>query len=325
MSARSGRWARIGVICAFLAPVAACGQAPTPVDGVNLVPHVSENSIGSSAWMSDGTLYYLDWDKEDAPAQLFAVRPGQRPTKVQLSIYSGCKGAPSLANLQRVPDGRLGAVDRCGAGPAKVVVVDSGGGLSILTDRLPGDDVVWGGSPESSWVPLIGGHGCMSLVRADGRKLPFGPGHVITWAASDLHAGTSYAECASFGRASFPVVGRDGTGYFLASPPGPLSSPWAVFKVGRDGSVSTVGGQFTDVRGAALRESRSEVIVSASRDGKEGLWALNMSTGSIALHKEGRYDALALDEKETTLAANWYPGPFPGNAGIRRLVTISLR
>ncbi len=260
-----------------------------------------EGTLYGTAWLRDGWIYFGRSASVTSFETWRVPAAGGEPERLRLPDLAGCRVTDYL-RADRLPDGRLGLARFCQAtAVGEPTRIDSGAfdprtgqyqPLAPLRDVNP-SKVTWRAGLESGYVSHTSGicAGFAPLTRRGAQRFP-GPVTLDgrTWQLEDHVLLPADEDCTGRGRADLPVLAPDGKLlYFLASPESMgvsgqarLDKPWNLYRWSPPGgSPQTLLRGLGDPYGLAISPDGRWLALGGRRDGKQRLWLVNTSDGSM--------------------------------------------
>lgn len=334
MAAQNRSLRSSALLVALLTAVSSCSTSPEDagtvvVDGGPDVGYPG----GRSAWLADGTIYYLMSlpGESDSPRHLYRTRIGAGAgEELHLASVASCD-IPYPEDLRPLAGGGLGAILQCpqqGTPSSLVSINTTSGHVDQLSD-LDGNDVgIWSDVEHQGWV-TAGGPGCASIAPIHGRGVSampvLEPASLLPWALDgDFSAPEDCTERGAIGYVqAAPTMSRV---IALASPeaagiaPGDAGKnranlPWHLYELDLSAHrIRLIGGSFTRPIGMSIGAGKAVVV--ASQNGAAGIYTVDLQQGTTTLVGRGDFGPPASSPDGRLVLLTDYP---PG-AGTRLVV-----
>jgi len=301
------------------------GRASGKVAGARL--DVPDGSLGgSTAWLPDGWIYF-HWtpDLSSSDYELHRVAPGKPAERVKLPPDEQCAKMRYLFP-HALPDGRLGLARMCVQDDFAKTLIElmaydpASGRLETLAPvkRFNPTGVTWRRDLQSGY--LSSGSGiCDGLAPVTRQGIGRFPGPVTlegrTWRLEESLYQSGSEDCTPQGRAVAPMLTPDDRRLvFLASPESQghtdqrrLDDPWSVYVQDLpDGTPKRLVGGFHP-RGEAIAPDGKHVAITGRRGEQQGVWLLNVDTGSMRELSDARFSAPAFSPDGREMAVAFTP------------------
>ena len=274
--------------------------------------------------IAEGAYYGIAWPRQDLLVTAWDRTPGQGPSETQLSRASTTGTAFEPLGLarrsdclvfdylapQRLPDGRLGAIEWCGMSDnneLRLVAIDLDTlaieGLSLrgwnaaqftFADAMDHGAFSFG-SALCGGVGLITGSGAAPLDVAIGAGAK-------SFSLVDAFNNRDKPDCAATGRATLPAWSPDGKTLALFASPqsvgqqgdARLNAPWELYFLTVPGMTPhLVTGDIRSPRAMSWAPDGQSLAFAADLDGRSGLWLLRSGDNTPTLISQLRPEWLA--------------------------------
>lgn len=268
------------------------------------------------AWVSERTLSYLTVSdvSSDGPASLWVSVDGGRRllysfSESHLRWDRACDDPYFFAIEARNADDMVALVD-CGS-PAdrRIATVRTDGDTMLLGSAQDAHDIAWRRGGRDG-VVATGSSACYTVLPVESGGVRQWGSTAPPWNLNDLH---TQSTCTMRGTIWIVATTSAGAAAFISATPdtigqaGPGSSEGTLYEIDALGvHVRELVGGFINVRD--ITSVGDDIVVSAQRHGRSGLWRWVRATGAVVLVAEGIFPRLAAGPSGAAIAAGRVSG-----------------